>query len=72
MPLRLADDLTNGPGGPGWEWSDMTDVVFGFDVEDPVNESADDALLALCRIFSEEEVPCSRGESPRASPARAS
>ncbi len=59
MPLRLADDLTNGPGGPGWEWSDMTDVVFGFDVEDPVNESADDALLALCRIFSEEEVPCS-------------
>ena len=37
----------------------MTDVVFGFDVEDPINESADDALLALCHIFSDEGVPCS-------------
>ena len=37
----------------------MTDVIFAFDVEDPVNENADDALLDLCRIFTEEEVPCS-------------
>ena len=37
----------------------MTDVIFAFDVEDPVNEEADDALLDLCRIFTEEEVPVS-------------
>ena len=37
----------------------MIDVIFAFDVEDPVNEVADDALLDLCRIFSEEQVPVS-------------
>lgn len=37
----------------------MTDVVFAFDVEDVVHPESDDALLRLCRIFSEEEVPVS-------------
>lgn len=37
----------------------MIDVVFGFDVEDPVNEEEDDALLSLCRIFSAEGLPAS-------------
>jgi len=37
----------------------MIDVVFAFDVEDPVNEAADGALLRICRIFSEEGVPAS-------------
>ncbi len=37
----------------------MIDVIFAFDVEDPVNPAADDALLKLCRIFSGEEVPVS-------------
>ena len=37
----------------------MTDVVFAFDVEDVHNEASDDALLNLCRIFSEEGVPVS-------------
>ena len=37
----------------------MTDVVFAFDVEDVYNEASDDALLKLCRIFTDEEVPLS-------------
>jgi len=37
----------------------MIDVVFGFDVEDPVNPNAYDALLRICRIFSEEGVSAS-------------
>ncbi len=37
----------------------MIDVVFAFDVEDPVNEGEDEALLSLCRLFTEEEVPVS-------------
>lgn len=37
----------------------MTDVVFALDVEDVVHPESDDALLALCRIFTEEEVPLS-------------
>ncbi|MBT7303525.1 MAG: hypothetical protein HN849_28605 [Victivallales bacterium] len=37
----------------------MTDVVFAFDVEDVYNAESDDALLQLCRVFAEEEVPLS-------------
>jgi len=32
----------------------MPDIVFSLDVEDPVNETSDDALLDLCDLFSEE------------------
>jgi len=34
----------------------MIDVVLAFDVEDPINEDADESLLSLCRIHSEEDV----------------
>ena len=47
----------------------MIDVVFAFDVEDAVNPESDDALLELCRIFTEEGVPVSlfvAGEKARA------
>jgi hypothetical protein len=37
----------------------MPDVVVAFDVEDPVNEAADDALMRLCRLLSTEGVPAS-------------
>jgi hypothetical protein len=37
----------------------MTDVVFALDVEDIVHPQSDDALLSLCRIFSDAEVPLS-------------
>jgi len=37
----------------------VTDVVFAFDVEDVYNPASDDALLELCTIFSEEDVPVS-------------
>lgn len=37
----------------------VIDVVFGFDVEDPINENSDEALLRICRIFSEEGVRAS-------------
>ncbi|MBM4087515.1 MAG: hypothetical protein FJ272_22195 [Planctomycetes bacterium] len=34
----------------------MIDVISAFDVEDPINEDSDDALLHLCRIHSDEGV----------------
>ena len=37
----------------------MIRVVFAHDVEDVYNPASDDALLELCRICSEEEVPVS-------------
>ena len=37
----------------------MTDVVFALDVEDVYNPESDDALLELCRIFAEAEIPLS-------------
>lgn len=37
----------------------MTDVVFGYDVEDVYSPQSDDALLEICRIHIEEEVPAS-------------
>jgi len=35
----------------------MIDVVFAYDVEDVYNPASDDALLQICRIHSEEQVP---------------
>jgi hypothetical protein len=37
----------------------VVDVIFAFDVEDPLDPADDDATLQLCRIFTEEEVPVS-------------
>jgi hypothetical protein len=37
----------------------MIDVVCAYDVEDVVHPQSDDALLNLCRIYSEEDVPVS-------------
>lgn len=37
----------------------MIDVVFAYDVEDVYNPTSDDALLEICRIHTEEEVPAS-------------
>jgi len=37
----------------------MIDVVFAYDVEDVYNPASDDALLELCKIYSEEDVPVS-------------
>ncbi len=37
----------------------MIDVVFAYDVEDAIHPESDDALLRLCQIYSEEEVPVS-------------
>jgi len=37
----------------------MPDVIFALDVEDPVNEASDDAVLELCNLFCREDVPLS-------------
>jgi hypothetical protein len=37
----------------------MVDVVFAYDVEDAWHPDADDALLELCRIYRDEQVPVS-------------
>ena len=47
----------------------MGDVVFALDVEDVYNPESDDALLNICNIFAEEDVPLSlfvAGEKARA------
>ena len=37
----------------------MTDVIFGYDVEDVYSPESDDALLEICRVHIEEGVPAS-------------